>query len=367
MKRWITTLFDALGSNAMVLTCSSLLGAWVLIAALIPQGWWAEELLRHERYLALRPYAQIGLTDSLSSGWLKALVALSVGSLVCAALRTDAPTSVRRVFDLRVTRPDQAVDVVQTILRPWFGAPVRVEAEGARSRFGYRARAGSAILPIHVGLALVFVGALMAIVPGPRSEMVVRAWLQVRDPGGGAIGVFDMVEGEEQRFFQSNMTYRLMSFTPDRLGLGPAIQLQAQPPSGPSEAFWLFEDADPGFDARHRQGQVEFQRVSIQLQPKPGFAFSGTGGGFSPVLLIAGLTVMGLGVLSVGRPGGRWTVELIGARAWVIAETSPGGEERFFHYTHAALENLAATEPDRFRLKRTRSTGLSGRPETTAT
>jgi hypothetical protein len=348
MKSAVMAGFRALGSPFTLAAVTSALGLWVLFAATIPQGWRAEELLRFDRYAPLRTWARWGLTEGLAAPWVGALAVLGVGALLAHALQPLRLAGQRRRFDLTSPRPERAPEDLQPKLRPWLGVPVLAETKGARTRWTFRSRSDRSSLPLHVGVGLILLGALAALEPAPRSVTVARAVLQVRDRASGAVGRFDLVQGEERSFFRSPRTVRLVGYVPDRKGLGPALRFESTDPNTRrTEAFWVYEDAPVGFDARHRQDAVGMRILDLRLQPRPGTRFQEGVSALAPWLLLLGMVSLGIGVLGVGRPGGRWTVDFVGPRITVTAEPAEGQTDVFFRYTEDVLRQVAETSTRR--------------------
>lgn len=252
------------------------LAAAVLAAASIPQGWSAESYLRGAHPGLLKTWAEWGLTDPTAQPLFWALVVLFLGSgalgaaRLTAGARREAPPS--HALKAKAARPEDAPETMASTLRAHLGEPEHAEWDGRSTRLSYELgpKPGDA-LRSYLGLAIIFVAGVYVLQPPPESRTVARAWLGAEEVRSGLRGTFDIVEGEEFTFFQSQDTYILRGYAADRLGLGPALQIQWLDAAGqPVGSFWLYENAPPGFDTRHRRADIGFDVLRARQEPVPG-------------------------------------------------------------------------------------------------
>jgi hypothetical protein len=332
---WVRIPFRGLGSGPAVGLATALTTAWVLVAARFPQGWWAEALLESERYAELREWAAWGLTEAARAPCFWAAISLTFGSMLAHALRPRGLGPARRTV-LRSERPETAVETVERSFRRLAGRPGRLEVDGARVQLYFGRRAPD--LAMNLGVLVIIMAGAASLAPPPPSDMVARAVLEVRDRRNGTAGVFEMSQGETRTFFRDPRPYTLGAYLPDRNGLGPAVSLEIRDPeSGRTEQFWVYADAPPGFDGRHRQGEVSVEARRLSLVPRPG---RGLTTGPLPLLLMLGLVLIGFGFLAAGRPEGDWWVEVDGPRIEVQARPVRGREATFAQRTDELLDEL---------------------------
>jgi len=332
---WVRIPFRSLGSSLAVGLATALTTTWVLAAARFPQGWWAETLLQSERYTDLRSWAAWGLTEAFSAPWFWAAVSLTLGAMLAHASRARSLGSARRHI-LRSERPETAAEAVEQAFRGLAGRPRQLAVDGARVQLHFSRRAPD--LAVHLGVLVIIVAGAAALAPPAPPDMVAKAVLEVRDRRSGTASVFEMRQGETRTFFRDPRPYALGTYVPDRNGLGPAVSLEIQDEqSGRTEQFWVYADAPPGFDGRHRQGEVAVQAKRLSLVPRPG---RGLTSGPLPLLLMLGLVLIGFGFLAAGRPEGEWWVEVDGPRVEVRARPVLGREAAFAQRTAELLEDL---------------------------
>jgi hypothetical protein len=186
-----------------------------------------------------------------------------------ASTRSSDPSHALRA---RAARPEDAPESMAALLRRHLGEPEHAEWDGRSTRLRYELgpKPGDA-LRSYLGLAIIFVAGVYVLQPPPEARTVARAWLAAEEAGSGLRGTFDIVEGEEFTFFQSRDTYILRGYAADRLGQGPALQMQWVDATGqPRGFFWVYQNAPRGFDGRHRQADIGFDILRAHQQPIPG-------------------------------------------------------------------------------------------------
>ncbi|MEL6188547.1 MAG: cytochrome c biogenesis protein ResB [Myxococcota bacterium] len=327
-----------------------MLAALVAVSALVPQGWHAVRLAAFDGSPLLRQLHAWGLTDVASSPWLYALLVLLVGNLVAVALRAyfarprileedrflaEAPHRER----LETSAPEQAVARVRATFGSLFGRPVEEKVDGARVVLAYESAPRAALSPLvaHVGLVVLMLGTVLATRPAPFAKSMVRARLMVTDTQGGSVGRFDMAQDEVLTFFQWPSEFSIRGYTPQKDGLGPAIRMErVDPERRRVDVFWIYRDAPPGFDGRHRvgldggpeqrTGQVVIEATDMGMVPRPG---EGLASQPEAVLLLLGLGLLALGIVELSRPDGR-VLAVVEGRHIDIAGTARDGDPRRF-------------------------------------
>lgn len=334
------------------LTTTALLGialaVLVSISAFVPQGWLATRLAGLEHSESIRTLYVYGLTNVAESPWLLALGALLVGNLVAVLLRLvrarraapDDAVLARAApcaIELDAPFPERAVEQVRSLLARLFGRPVTERVEGARVLLAFETAPRARLTPLttHAGLVLLLLGAVLSTRPPPPSRSMVRTVLEVRDSRSPAVGTFDLAEDEVRSFFQWRAEHVIRDYAPQKDGLGPAIRMERiDPELRRVEDFWVYLNAPPGFDARHRKGEVSIIAKEMGLVPRPG---AGLASRPEAVLLLLGLGLLGLGALELGRPDGRLVVEAEGRRVRLAGVPHRARDPRFF----AAFERWA--------------------------
>ena len=298
-----------------------------LVSAIIPQGRDAVMLLNLEHTELLQSLAAWGLTDIFSSAWVRALCVLIGGNVVAVMMRLGfrgrgsglelaaPPSRAPHEADLTAAEPEAAVEVLRESFREVLGsAPADERVDGARVSMAFDAnpRASLAPLFLHFGLIGLVVGAMMDAEPPPREESVVRALLAVQDSSTGTVGTFDMVESESRQFFRWRGRYFLGNYLPSRKGLGPAVQIvRLDDDRRQRDEFWVYLNAPPGFDKRHRAGNVSIDALQMGLAPAPGAGLSSSTAG---LVLLAGFGLLLAGAFSGTRADGRLWVDVEGDR-----------------------------------------------------
>lgn len=313
-----------------------LLAAWVGVAAFVPQGWMADDLARLEHSEVLRALVPWGLTDVAHSPWLYALLALIAGNWVAmvvqqvASRREQGPEGeATPAVELKAPFPEHAALQTRDGLEPMLGRPSIERVEGSKVVLGWDLARGARLAPAvaHLGLVLLMVAAALASSPPPTEHAMARALLRVRDVATGSEGMFDLVKGDERQLFQNPASYELRYYVPDRLGLGPAIQLmRTEPNRAPSldGLFWVYLNAPPALEAEHRGGEVVFTPLSMGIGPAPGWGIASRPEG---VLLLAALALFGLGLARLGRPEG-WLEVTVDGRQVRLTGYAASDEER---------------------------------------
>ena len=320
---------------------TTVLGVYVACGVVVPQGREAMELLQFEGAEGLRTLAAWGLTDVLASPWFRALLALLLINGLLAALRlllgsrgTDAsyalPGRAPHEAELVTQRPEEAPELLRESLGAYFGrVPARERVEGGRVTMSFDTAGRRTFTPVvmHLGLVVLIVGAAMAAEPAPRPNSVVRAILRVTDTRTGSVGVFDMAQNEPIQIFQWRANYTVLDYLPSKGTLGPAVRIQRTGAESSSHSeFWVYRDAPPGFDARHRGGLVSFEALSMGLVPAPGHGLASRP---SSVFLIVGLSLLILGSLGQTRASGRVWVDTDGERVRLVGVPERAGDGGF--------------------------------------
>ncbi|HJL42826.1 MAG TPA: hypothetical protein RMG48_16085 [Myxococcales bacterium LLY-WYZ-16_1] len=298
--------WDAWGSDGALLLWTSLTAAVLISAASIPQGWHAEQLLRAPEYGPLRTLDRLGLTRVWASPWFWAAASGWLGAIVLSAARPRRRGLDRSAeVELRARRPERTL---QALLR-WGrqGAEVHHEPDVSRVRFSPADRSWL----LQAGLWLTFVASAFALKPADPDDSIVRARLSVLDVVDGSRGRFDMAQGESIQFFGKRVEHTVVTYVPDKDGLGPAVQMtRSDPVQGSRSSFWVYGDAPPDFDARHRGSTTAIALERARIVARPG---SGLAARPASWLLLLALMVAGLGWTSLGQRD-RWEFEVRGDR-----------------------------------------------------
>lgn len=335
-------LWGVLSSPISSAVLGAALAALVAVSVVVPQGWIAVELAGLDEASGLRQAYRWGLTDVAHSPWLYGLLVLlgvnlaaGIIRVLIAPSRSTASTSEARV-EIAARRPERAAEALRLALGRWLGRPVEEAANGPRVRMVFETapRARWVPLVLHCGLGLLLVGAVLAARPAERADSLVKAEFVVRDANSPSLGFFDVAQNEERQFFGSPNAHTIIGFDPDRRNLGPAVWVAMTDASGRLiDRFWVYRDAPPGFDARHRRGAVAITATRMGYGAKPGHGLVST---WASVVLLVGLGLLGIGLLDLGRPEGLVVVEADGATVWldgVAARRSDAGFRRLFSRT----------------------------------
>lgn len=344
--------FASVGLGACL---SFALAAIVLASALIPQGWLAVEQLGAQPSETLRWAYRLGLADVSHAPLFWGLVALCAGNFAAMVLvrsfgsRGDVEgTKAPLQGQLESAKPEQAPLQTRQLLAAVLGPPIKevVEGPSVRLLFETAPRARWMGLTLHAGLVLLMVGAVLASSPPNKTDMVVKATLVAKDAKSNALGYFDLAQREERNFFFHPDVYVLRGYEANALGLGPAVIMQRfDPRTGQSGRFRVFQDAPPGFDAKHRRGQVGLTAVSMGYAARPGFGLTSRG---EAVLALIGFALLLVAAMEVGRPQGFVEANILGRTVSLKGWFQPGDQRRF----QTLFAGLSALLEQNLRLQR---------------
>ncbi len=311
-------------------------------AAVVPQGWEAVELARLPYANQIQELARWGLTEVFSSAWIRALGALLLINVAAVVLRhrmtlgvrsgmIDPPRAAPYAESLTAPLPERAVEALRATFRTLMGgSPVSERVDGSKVTMMFETARRAEIAPLfaHLGLVLLVVGAGLSVHPPSRNKSVVHAILDVKDSRTGTVGRFDMATGEPYQFFQWRPHYVIRDYSIDRNGLGPAIRMDQIVDDKESRTvdFWVYQNAPPGFDERHRKDVVSIQAVQIGVVALPGTGLSAQPASF---LLIAGLALLGFGALAGNRAQGRLWLEADGDAVRIVGVPRHAGDPSF--------------------------------------
>jgi hypothetical protein len=309
------------------------------VAAAVPQGKEALAIARDAAASDLHRLAAWGLTSVFTSPWFYAVAALLAGNLTAIGLARgfsaprgkispEAPPSAALSRELTAAEPENAVEIVRSVLGSRLGAPRAEKVAGARVSMvfdpGGNEEAGT--LAAHLGLMLLVLGAGLYAASSADEKGVPHAKLEITDSRTKTTGHFDMVAGEPFELFQYPARYILRDYLASREGLGPAVRIERTASQGPPSDFWVYAQAPAGFDRRHRHDDVEIQAVWLGLSPLPG-----RGQAASPlgVLMAIGLALIVFGALRSQTSAGRVWVDLEGDRVRLQGQPYLPGDEGF--------------------------------------
>lgn len=311
------------------------------LAAFVPQGRDALELLRLPHTEQLQELAAWGITDVFSSAWVRAIGVLLLGNVLAVSLRlfrrgavesdySVAPRHAPNEVALAAPFPEVAVEQLRESFRETLGgAPTSERVEGAKVTMSFQTSPGAEAAPLlaHLGLVALVVGAGLAVQPAPRMDTVVRAVLEVKDSRTKTVGLFDMVQDESRQFFQWRPRYFLRNYVPTKDGLGPAVRIEKViDDTKRIDEFWVYLNAPEGFDERHRQGFVAVRALQMGLAPTPGNGLSQSSGG---LLLLAGFGLLLIGAAAGSRPDGRLWVEVDGDQVRLLGVPARSEDSTF--------------------------------------
>lgn len=331
-----TTLWLALSSLRTTAILATLLALLAGVAAVVPQGHEALALAALEHSDQIRTFAAWGLTDVFGSAWLKAAGVLFAVNVVAVFIRTGAqaksevapriPAKAPHRAELRASLPERAVESLRETFRSALGtSPLAEKVEGSRVTMVFDTAAAAARAPLlaHLGLAMLVAGAAWAVQPAPKGRMMVRALLEVKDSRSQTVGRFDLAQGETVKFFQWRPDYVIREYVQSKDGLGPAIRMERiMNDQKRITDFWVYLNAPPGFDERHRRDIVAITAKSMGLAPMPGAGLTASPGAG---LLLAGLGLLLIGILTGARPAGRIWLEADGDEVRIVGV--PGSRE----------------------------------------
>jgi hypothetical protein len=323
--------------------------------AFLPQGRDALALAARPDATAVHQLAALGLLDVFSSPWVGALGALLAANMVAVLIRqlgakraralTRPPEGAPYRVELSAPIPERAVEVLREAFRIRLGAPERESVEGSKVTMLFDTSPRGKIAPMlaHVGLVVLIVGAGLLSEPPPENKSIVRAQLEVTSSETGTVGIFDMVSGEPFSFFQFPTSYLLQGYLPQKDGLGPAIRFERSLKQSPRqvEDFWIYKNAPPEFDKRHRRGEVYIRALKMGLVALPG---GGLASSPAAILMVLGLSMLLLGAVASRNPEGQLWVEADGDRVRITgvpkALDDQSFEDRFSRWAHAATAVL---------------------------
>lgn len=321
-------LWLAFSSTRTTALLATLLAIFAAVAAIVPQGSAAIELVQFEEAVDLRRLATWGFTAVFESAWIRVVGVLLVANVLSVVLRgmntraeenLETPSGAPLEAELEAPLPERAVESLRVNLRAALGtAPAAEKIDGAKVTMVFDTSPRGEIWPLvaHIGLVLLVVGAGLLVTPAPRSKSVVRAMLKVTDSKTGSQGFFDMAQGEPIKFFQWRTDFVIRDYVASKNGLGPAIRIERFDPGGQRRSdFWVYRDAPASFDKLHRRGFVSIEAISMGLQAAPGYGLSSKP---MSVLLLLGLALVVLGAMGSGRAAGRLWVEAEGDRVRLL-------------------------------------------------
>lgn len=230
------------------------------------------------------------------------------------------PKAAPHQVELAASLPERAVEALRETFRGALGSsPLEEQVEGSKVVMVFETNPAARLAPLlaHLGLVLLVIGAGLASRPPPPARTMVRGQFRVLDSRSGTTGYFDMGQGEPFEFFQWNAKYTLRDYLPSKGRLGPAVRFEEVDSGGkrPPSDFWVYLNAPPGFDQRHRRGTVAIEADWIGMVPAPG---SGMASSWAMVLVLAGLGLLIIGAFSGQRAEGRLWIEADGDRVRVL-------------------------------------------------
>lgn len=329
-----------------------------LLTVVIPQGAEALEMAKSPAATRLHELVGWGLSDVYNSPWMRALLSLVAGCFVAVvyrswgrtrrALPVEPPHRAPHEQELEAKEPEHALESLRAQYIRRFGAPAAQAVEGSRVVLAFDVGQGSQSAPLlsHLGLLAMVLGAGWYASESSRELGLVRAELEVKDSSSGVTGYFDMAKGESFQFFQWPATYMIKSFERDFRGLGPMLVMEQRAKDQPQGiTFPIFKNAPPGFDARHRDGQVQIRAVRVGYVAAPG-----TGLADSPLgaLMLGGLALLCIGAMLGQRARGRLWLEVDGERVRLSGVPAFAGDPDFGRqFRRWALTAEHALSPDR--------------------
>lgn len=337
----IDRLWLVFSSPRTTAVLTTVLAAFAAVAAVVPQGSEALELVQFEHAEQLRELAAWGLTDVFASAWIKVVGVLLAANVLAVILRgmrggsaaqdlLRVPKQAPHEAEMSATLPERAVEALRVNLRAALGtSPSAEKVDGAKVTMVFDTSPRGEVWPLlaHIGLILLVVGAGLLVAPPPRANAVVRAMLAVTDSRSGFTGYFDLAQGEPVKFFQWRTDFVIRDYVASKNGLGPAIRMERFDPGGQRRSdFWIYRDAPPGFDRKHRQGFVAIEAESMGLQAAPGYGLSSNPYSF---LLLFGLALVVLGALGSSRAAGRLWVEAEGDKVRIVGVPRQAADPSF--------------------------------------
>lgn len=332
--------FEALGSVRSSALLSTLLAGAALVSGVVPQGKTADDLARAADAADLHRLAAWGLTDIYTSNWFYALLVLLAGNALAfvilqrfgrsgPALPDKAPAKASAKASALASRPERALEEARAVLISALGAPVRSSADGAKAElvFDSGAFARRAPLLLHFAIVTMVLGAALFAREQAEGGGVAHGVFTIFDRQTRTTGHFDIVAGEPFTFFQYPTQWVLRDYVPSRDGLGPAVRFQrAGSAQEMPREVWIYLNAPPGFDERHRADDVAITAQSLRLEPLPGRGLSASAGG--PFVAL-GLALVVLALAAQSQPAGRVFVRFDGDEVELIGVALAGSEDRF--------------------------------------
>lgn len=351
-------LVRVLSSHQLFAFLVILVGAVTLLTVVIPQGAEALEMAKSPAATRLHELIGWGLSDLYNSPWMRALLSLVAGSFILVLSRSwtsdlrglpvEPPKRAAHEEELEAKEPEHALEDLRAAYVGRFGAPAAQAVDGSRVVLAFDVGRGSQGAPLlsHLGLLLMVLGAGWYAAESSKELGLVRAELEVKDSKGGVTGYFDMAKGEPFQFFQWPSTYVIKGFERDFKGLGPMLIMEQRAKDQPQGiTFPIFKNAPPGFDARHRDGQVEIRALRMGYVPAPGLGLATSPFG---ALMLLGLALLFIGAALGQRARGRLWLEVDGGRVRLLGVPvlagDPDFERQFQRWTLAAA---AALSPER--------------------
>jgi hypothetical protein len=334
---------------ALLFSCTA------FIAAIVPQGAEALALAKDQAATRIHTLAAWGITDIFVSPFFYAIVALLSGNLLAIAIsslfasarplvRVEPPQGAPLDREITAPFPEQAHEIVREALLGRLGQPIAQTVQGARVVMLFETGSAGEVAPLfaHLGLMLLVLGAGLFAATQGEQKGVAHAKLAITDSRTRATGHFDMVAGEPFQLFQYPSRYVLRDYVPSREGLGPAVRLE-RTAQGAQQAsdFWVYLSAPPGFDERHRRGEVFIEGRWMGLSPLPGQGLADSPLG---VMMIVGLALIGVGTVKSRHPRGKIWVETSGDKVHLFGQPQVPGDadfasafDRWALHTQAAL------------------------------
>lgn len=335
----IDRLWLVLSSPRSTAVITTALALFATLAAIVPQGSAAIELLQFEHAQDLRKLSAWGLTNVFESAWIRALGVLLVANILAVVVRTwtsggqvatpKMPSGAPHEVDLSATLPERAVEALRVNLRAALGtSPAAEHVDGAKVTMVFDTSPRGQLFPLlaHIGLVFCVIGAGLLVSPPPLNKSVVRAHLDVTDSRSGYTGHFDLAQGEPIKFFQWRPDFIIRGYVASKNNMGPAIQMERIDPEGRRSEFWIYRDAPKDFDQKHRRGIVSFDVVKMGLQAAPGYGLSSNS---SSVLLLLGFAFIIMGAVGSSRAAGRLWVEAEGDRIRLLGVPTHVGDPGF--------------------------------------
>lgn len=311
------------------------------MAAIVPQGWVAVEFARVENATRMQSLAAWGLTDIFDSAWIKALASLLVMNVVAVVLRSfltgkkeeedaTAPDKAPLEEHLVAPLPERAVEALRETFRAALrSAPLKEKVEGSRVTMLFETSRRAELNPLlaHLGLVLLVVGAGLSMRAPAMGNANVHAIMDIQENKTGTVGRFDMAGGESFQPFRTRAKYTVRDYVSDKKGLGPAVRVDMTMTEPVQRLeFWVYLNAPPNFDQKHRKDAISFRAVEIGMEAVPGHGLSSRPASF---LMIAGLGLLVFGAFAGSRPQGKLWLEADGDKVRLAAIPQHSEDEAF--------------------------------------